>query len=78
MEQVNFEQIIKLMWLKQVHVDEGGYFSDCPDYCDDCFWFDYFDIHATPRFNEFRHLCISFAVSSQYKSYTYYAPTQEA
>ncbi len=35
------EEIVKKYLVGQVHVTEDGYFSDCPPYCDDCFWYSY-------------------------------------
>jgi len=35
------EEIVRKYLTSQVHVTEDGYFSDCPPYCDDCFWYSY-------------------------------------
>lgn len=78
------KQIIERTWIKQVHVDEEGYFSNCAPECDDCFWHDYFDVHTTPLMEFIKPLCETFEVTSHAtakrpeKVYTYYAPTEKA
>jgi len=72
------EEMIKILYIKRVHVDEMGYFSICPDSCDDCFFYEYFDVKSTPRIQEVKKLSNRFFVRSRKKRYTYYAPTEKA
>lgn len=73
------EGVIKKAWIGQVHVDEEGYFSDCPSFCDDCFWSSHFDVRKTPRIAEVKKLCETFQVRSHNeKAYTYFSPTPAA
>lgn len=72
-------EIIRQKWVKQVHVDEEGEFSDCPPDCDDCTWKEHFDYHNTPLMDELIFFCDTFPVKSRYgKVYTYYKPTEKA
>jgi hypothetical protein len=31
-------EAVRTWWIEKIHVTEDGEFSDCPPYCDDCFW----------------------------------------
>jgi hypothetical protein len=31
-------EAVRTWWVKKIHVNEDGEFSDCPPYCDDCVW----------------------------------------
>jgi hypothetical protein len=78
-EKSSQEDVIRAVWIDKVHVDESGYFSDCDEYCDDCFWFYHWNVHTTPRIDEVKRLCSTFQVYGKNgKSYTYYKPNPES
>jgi len=78
---MNDEEVVRKSWVEAVHVDEDGSFSDCPDYCDDCFWHSHWDVHTVPAaaLPKVKNLSNTFVVRSSYgKNYTYFAPTNES
>jgi hypothetical protein len=78
-ENLTPEGVIEKAWIRQIHVDEDGCFSDCPSFCDDCVWLSYWDTRKTPLIREVKKLSETFQVRSyQGKAYTYFSPTPEA
>lgn len=66
----NEKQIAEKIFFSEVHVDEMGYFSNCPPYCDDCFWLK----HVKREYiDAVRSVAEKFFVRSHRgKTYTYY------
>lgn len=76
LQAMSMEEFVRSYLIKKVHVTEEGYFSSCDPYCDDCFWWDYFDHNLTPK--EILKKAPTFTVRSEKgKIYTYYCPTKE-
>lgn len=66
------EQLASILFIDKVHVTEDGYFSDCPPYCDDCFFYDYV---VNPYYKDVKDIATTFIVKSKKgKTYTYYSP----
>lgn len=76
LQAMSMEEFVRSYLIDKIHVTEEGYFSSCDPFCDDCFWWDYFDYKLTPK--EILQKAPTFTVRSEKgKIYTYYRPTKE-
>lgn len=71
----NREKLLSSIFVSSVHVAEDGSFSDCDDYCDDCFWYNHI---VSPYWKDIMDIADEkfYVRGKNGKTYTYYVPTE--